>query len=40
MEDDDDEAPPTERIYLTPEGAAAMCEELRQLMKVERPRIV
>ena len=40
MEGDDDEAPPTERIYLTPEGAAAMREELRQLMKVERPRIV
>ena len=37
---DDEDKPPTQRIYLTPEGAATMREELRQLMKVERPRIV
>ncbi len=39
-EDEDENTPPTQRVYLTPQGAAAMAEELRQLMKVERPRIV
>lgn len=39
-DDSDDDAPPTQRIYLTPEGAAAMRAELHALMKIERPRVV
>ena len=39
-DDEDDDTPPIQRIYLTPQGAAAMQEEWRQLMKVERPKIV
>jgi len=39
-DDEDEDKPPSQRIYLTPEGAAMLREELRQLMEVERPRIV
>jgi transcription elongation factor GreB len=39
-DDEDGDAPPIQRIYLTPAGAEAMRAELHQLMKVERPRVV
>jgi len=41
--DDDDEAPRLAlggRFYMTPEGNARLREELDQLMRVERPRVV
>ena len=42
-EDDQPEAdalPPNTKNYMTPQGFVAMQEELRQLMRVERPKIV
>jgi transcription elongation factor GreB len=39
-EDGEDDVPLVQKIYLTPGGFARMSEEWRQLMKVERPKIV
>ncbi len=42
--DEDDEAadigPPPAGVYLTPAGYGQLAEELRQLLKVERPKVV
>jgi hypothetical protein len=40
---DDDEAPclrPDGRFYMTPDGHTQLKDELAQLMKVDRPRVV